>query len=163
VPERDQAGAVDHRALAVALFNHVWSLLDAPRRSLEQDDEMLHAAHASVHHWRLAGTAVNRLRGEWQCARVYAALGRAEPALHHARRCLELCAAHRDELEPFDEPFAHEALARAHAVAGDGEAVARHLEQARALADRIDDADDRDLLEADLDAVAAGRLGATRP
>ena len=29
-------------------------------------------------------------RGENQCARAYAALGRAEPALHHANRCLDL-------------------------------------------------------------------------
>ncbi len=31
---------VDHRALAVALFNHVWTLLELAGRTREQDDEM---------------------------------------------------------------------------------------------------------------------------
>ena len=46
------------------------------------------AARASRFHWGEVGEPVNRVRGEWQCSRVYAVLGRAEPALWHARRCL---------------------------------------------------------------------------
>ena len=34
--------------------------------------------------------AVNLARGEWLCSRVYATLGRGEPALWHARRCVEI-------------------------------------------------------------------------
>jgi hypothetical protein len=112
-------GAEEERALAVALFNHTWSLLDLETRTQEQDDEMLHAAHASGFHWGRVGQPVNRARAEWQCSRVYAVLGRAEPALHHGRRSLEICRAHEDELEEFDLPFAHEALARAQLIAGD--------------------------------------------
>ena len=47
---------------------------------------MIHAAHASRYHWSQVGEPVNVAHGEWQCSHVYAALGRAEPALHHARR-----------------------------------------------------------------------------
>jgi hypothetical protein len=111
---------------------------------------MVHAAHASAYHWMRAGTVANRARSEWQCSRVYAVLGRAEPALHHARRCLELCESAAGELEEFDLPFAHEALARAHALAGDREAARAHLARARAAGERIDDDDDRVLLENDL-------------
>ena len=50
---------VDHRALAVALFNHVWTLLEMEDRTREQDDQMLHAAHASRHHWGVVGAPVN--------------------------------------------------------------------------------------------------------
>ena len=55
-----------------------------------QVDEMIHAAHASRFHWSRAEgvTTINLARGEWQCCRVYAVLGRGEPALWHARRCL---------------------------------------------------------------------------
>src|SRR5690606_16440823 len=113
-------GAMDdearvHRRLAAELFNRVWSLLEQPDRDQAADDTMLHAAHASRFHWGEVGTPVNLARGEWQISRVYAVLGRAEPALHHARRCLEICEAHG--IGDFDLAFAYEALARASAVA----------------------------------------------
>jgi DNA-binding transcriptional MerR regulator len=54
----------DRRQLAVDLFNHVWTLLERSDRSPLEDDEMLHAAHASRYHWgevgsRSISTAVN--------------------------------------------------------------------------------------------------------
>ncbi len=72
------------RTLAVDLFNHVWTLLERTDRTPMQDDEMLHAAHASRFHWGEVGEPVNLARGEWQCSRVYAVLDRAEPAMWHA-------------------------------------------------------------------------------
>jgi len=145
--------ATSHREVAVALFNHVWSLLELEARTKDQDDEMLHAAHASAYHWMQVGAAVNRVRSEWQCSRVYAVLGRAEPALWHARRCLAIC-----ELEgigDFDLSFAYESLARAHAVAGDSEEAKRWLEQAHNAAAEIAEDDDRELLLSDLETIPA--------
>lgn len=142
-------GAVDHRRLGVDLFNRTWKLLEK-RRAREDDDELLHCAHASAYHWLHAGTAANRARSEWQCSRVYAVLGRPEPALHHARRCLEICEASPEALEDWDLPFAYEALARAHALAGDAPEARRRLERAHELAGAVADDDDRRLLEADL-------------
>jgi hypothetical protein len=145
----------EQRTLAAELFNAAWRLLEKPERTADEDDEMLHAAHASRYHWIRAGTRVNAARGEWQCSRVYAVLGRREPALHHARRCLELCESVVDDLDEFDLPFAYEALARAYAVAGD-EAEARHwVARARAAGEAISDEDDRAVLEADLETIGA--------
>jgi hypothetical protein len=138
------------RQLAVDLFNRAWKLMELEARTPEQDDELVHTAHASAYHWLQVGTAANRARSEWQCSRVYVTLGRVEPALHHARRCLELCEASPGALEDWDLPFAHEALARAHALAGDLDEAARHLALARELGARIQDAEDREHLEADL-------------
>ena len=112
----------------------------------EDDDRMLHAAHASRYHWGEIGTAANRARGEWQVSRVYTVLGRAEPALFHARRCRELCEQHPDEIEDWDLPFAYEALARAHAVAGDADEARRCAERARELGERVADDEDREHL-----------------
>jgi tetratricopeptide (TPR) repeat protein len=140
---------VDERKLAVDLFNRVWELLRREHRTPEEDDELLHTAHASRYHWIAAGTTINAARGEWQCSRVYATLGRPEPALHHASRCLELVRG-TDEAEDRDEPFAHESLARAYAVAGDADAARRELELAREGAEKIADAEDRELVLADL-------------
>lgn len=137
------------RRLAVDLFNRVWTLLDTPARTPEQDDEMLHAAHGSRFHWGEVGEAVNLARGEWQCSRVYAVLGRPEPALHHARRCLALCEG-ADGREDWDLPFAHESLARAYALAGNARHAEHHLDAARRLLEGVADPEDRALLESDL-------------
>jgi hypothetical protein len=145
LPDVDPAA---RRALAAGLFNHVWTLLEARDRTPEQDDEMIHAAHASRYHWGEVGEPANRARGEWQCSRVYAVLGRAEPALWHARRTLEICKA--NGIGDWDLAFAYEALARASAVAGEVADTGRYLGLAREAATRIADDEDRRLLEADL-------------
>ena len=138
--------AVDHRRLGVDLFNHVWTLLELPERTRAQDDELIHAAHASRHHWAQVGEPRHLARGEWQISRVYSVLGRGEPALHHARRCLELLEENGDG-EDWDVPFVHEAIARAALVACDRETAEYHLAQAQALGERIEDAEDREHLE----------------
>jgi DNA-binding transcriptional MerR regulator len=150
-PMADLDGA-SHRELAVALFNHVWSLLEVADRTPAQTDELIHAAHASRFHWsRAAGSeAVNLGRGEWQCARVYAALGRGEPAVWHARRCLAYAASAGGGQEDWDLAAAYEALARAHAVAGDLPAAAEWKAKAAAELDSVADQDDRDVIEGDL-------------
>jgi RNA polymerase sigma factor (sigma-70 family) len=140
-----------HRRQAAQLFNHVWELLELPERTTAQDDELLHAAHASRHHWGVVGTPVNLARGEWQVARVYTVLGRPEPALHHAARCLEICRA--NGIADFDIAFAHEALARASALAGDAVASAQHLAAAADWGARIAEEDDRALFFDDLKTV----------
>ena len=120
-----------HTKSAKDLFNRVWDLLDATERSAEQADTMVHAAHASRYHWGEIGTPLELERGEWRISRVYAVLERSEPALYHARRCLEICQA--NEIGDFDIAFAYEALARAFAIAGqkaDCEKYARLAKQA---------------------------------
>ncbi len=139
------------RQLAVELFNHVWTLLEQPDRSPADDDEMLHAAHASRYHWGEVGEPVHLARGEWQCSRVYAVLGRSEPALWHAGRCLALCEEHG--FGDFDIAFAWEAIARANRVAGDGAAAERALATAHELAAAIKEDDDRELVLSDLETV----------
>lgn len=140
-----------HRRLAAELFNEVWRLLEKPDRDQADDDRMLHAAHASRFHWGEIGEPINFARGEWQVSRVYAILRRAEPALFHALRCLEICQAHG--IGDFDLAFAYEALARASAVADQADEAARYAELARQAGERIAEADDRDLFFADLATV----------
>ena len=79
---------------------------------------------------------------------MYSVLGRAEPALHHAERSLELC--RQNEIGDFDLAYAYEALARAHRVAGDVEASGRFAQLAREAGERIAEADDREQFQRDL-------------
>jgi hypothetical protein len=139
------------RRLAAGLFNAVWDLLECEDRSVDDDDRMLHMAHASRHHWGRVGGSEHLARGEWQRSRVYCVLGRAEPALHHARRVLEVCEAHG--LRDFDLAFAYEALARASAVAGDAGTARTMTERALAAAEDIADDEDRRIVMADLDTI----------
>lgn len=141
-----------HRQLGVDLFNHVWTLIEKADRSAAETDEMIHAAHASRYHWSFAGTTVNLGRGEWQCSRVYSVLGRGEPALWHARRCLELsqAAVESGEAESWDLPAAYEAMARANAVVGDRAAALEWRERAREALAGIAEAGDREVIEGDL-------------
>jgi len=142
----------DERRLAARLFNGVWELLERTERSVAEDDSMLHGAHASRYHWGVVGQPVHWGRGEWQCARVYAVLGRAEPALHHGERYLALVDEHG--LAPFDRAYAHEAIARAHQVAGRGAEQAAHVALAHAAAEQITDDEERALLLPDLAQLA---------
>jgi hypothetical protein len=133
---------VNERQLGVDLFNEVWRLME----SGEDDDRMLHAAHASAYHWLKAPECEpkNRARSEWLCSWAYAVLGRAEPALHHATRCLEITEQHFDNAEDWDLPFAYEALARAHGVGGNAAESRRYAELARDSGNRIADPEDRE-------------------
>ena len=137
-----------HLRWAKALFNDVWRLMDLADRTPEQDDQMINQAHASTYHWSQVGTPANAARGQWQCSRVYCVLGRAEPALFHAQRVLDIC--RREGIGDWDLAYAYEALARASAVAGDRDQARTWLEQARAAGVAITDAEDRELLLADL-------------
>jgi tetratricopeptide (TPR) repeat protein len=143
----------DARLLAAQLFNETWRLMEQEERSRADDDRMIHTAHASRYHWGQVPTATpaHLARGEWQISRVYTVLGRAEPALHHARRVLDIC--QENGIGDWDLAFAYEALARAHAVAGDADLAREHTDQALAAAEDIAKDDDRDLLLADLETI----------
>ena len=148
--EATELDPATRRKLAADLFNHTWTLLELPDRTPEQVDEMIHSAHASRYHWGEVPDRepVNLARGEWQCSRVYAVLGRAEPALWHARRCLEIneAVANAD----WDIASAYEAMARAHMAAGDMAEVAIWKAKAVAAIDAIADPDDREVVEGDI-------------
>ncbi len=136
------------RQLAKDLFNYVWTLLELEQRTRAEDDDMIHAAHASRHHWGVVGGPVNLARGEWQCSRVYATLGRSEPALWHGRRCLDICEEHG--IGDFDLAYALEAIARAYGVAGELPEAETYARLAADAAERIADAEDREHFERDL-------------
>jgi hypothetical protein len=141
--------AETERRLGVDLFNKTWTLMEKTDRTQEEDDEMIHCAHASAYHWMQVGTPANRARSEWQCSRVHAITGHVDAALRHARRCLELVEQNPDDMKDWDLPGAYEAMARAHMVAGDAEEAKRYAELGRAATARIEDEDDRAVIEAD--------------
>jgi hypothetical protein len=135
---------LDHRQLGVDLFNEVWRLMG----TREDDDRMVHAAHASRYHWGEAPECKpeNLARGEWQVSRVYTVVGLHEAALRHARRCLDICEAHG--LGDWDLAYAYEAVARGYKTAGALPEAEAYKKLATEVA--IADEEDREHLNEDL-------------
>ncbi|MFF1821882.1 hypothetical protein ACFVWG_31545 [Kribbella sp. NPDC058245] len=121
-----------HRYFGVELNNETWDLLDQIDETspLLDQERLLYGAYAACLHWLEAGNEANHARGEHLIARVAVRIGRAELALGHARRCLQLIQSHPEQMSDWDEPFAREALARA--LAGTGALAEARVELARA-------------------------------
>ena len=149
---KDDAKDVElHRELAKQLFNLTWDLLEKEDRTAEDNDRMIHAAHASRFHWGEVGTPLELARGEWQVSRVYAVLGRATAAIYHGKRSLALCEA--NGIGDFDLAFAYEALARGYAVAGDASNMAEYVGLAGKAAEEIEDEGNREYFLSELATV----------
>lgn len=140
-----------HERLAKSLFNSTWDLLEKKDRTEDDEVAMIHAAHASRHHWGQIGEPLQFERGEWQISRVYSVLGRSEPALYHAKLCLETC--EENEIGDFDIAFAYEAMARAYAVAGDEENYVKYRGKAEKAGGEIEDKGNRDYFMGELGSI----------
>lgn len=130
-------------------------MLEKPRRTTAETDEMIHAAHASRYHFGVVGKPLRLTIGEWQISHVYAVLRRPEPSMYHARRSLAIC--RENKIGDFPLAFAYEALARASAVAGRSQERDRYLRAARRLGTRIKEKEDRELFFSDLATIPGAR------
>ena len=131
-----------HRRFAIQYHGKTWDLLGKVVRTTEEDELMVHNAHASLRHWLEVGTGLHHQRGEWLLARVYSVLCRPREAERHALRCLALTETHAELMADFDRAFAYEAMARASAQAGRREECLRYFalaeEEGRAIVDEED-------------------------
>ena len=149
-PQPPVLDAATHRALGVGLYNHTWDFLEMEGRTPAQDDEMLETAYASAYHWRFVGNAANAARAQWILSRVYAVLGRGEPAAHHARRCVAILDAGGEGIKDWDLAAAAEAMSRALAVSGERDQAVEWKAKAIAATCAISDEHDRAPIEGDL-------------
>jgi hypothetical protein len=134
---------------AVDFNSKTWELLDKKERTRDEDVRMLDYAHASLAHWRAAGSAVRHQRGEWMVSHVHAVLGDGVHALKHAQLCFQLLEGNKSEMEDFDFAFAYEAIARAYAVSGEIAEAKRFIEMAQKAGDGIADKEDQDIFFAE--------------
>jgi hypothetical protein len=137
---------MDHHTLAAECFNATWDLLEKESRTSEETDRMLDLAHASRWHWTQTEecTPRNLAVGAWQLSRVCAVTGYLDEAFHHAE--VSLAISKDNDLSPFYQGFAYEALARS-APTADRDV---YLAAAKELASHVDDEHDRAALLADL-------------
>jgi len=149
MPEPDPASA--HRHFSAHCFNAAWELIDRPNRTPAETEEMIQCTMASLWHWtqREDCTPKNLSIGYWQAARVYALANEPDNARKYAQLCLDVT----PEGDPFYLGYAHEALARAAAVAGNESVFEEHAEMATAFARQVENPDNRKSLETDLQSL----------
>jgi len=138
-----------HKKVAVETNNQIWPTLDAKNPTQAQLEEALHMAYASRYHWSKIGKPVNAMRAEYMIARVYCAMKRGEPALFHAKRCLEI--SKESEIEDWDLAFAYEVLARAHSVAGNKAKCKEYYGLAQNAINEIKNPEDKKICQGELD------------
>jgi cation transport regulator ChaB len=140
-----------HRYFSAHCFNAAWSTIDMADRTREDDEAMLHAAHASAWHWahRPDRTPTNRSVGYWQLSRVYALVGDGVSARRYAEQSMAVS----QDLLPFYRGYALEALARAELLQGNQAEGGAHVLLARDLLAQVTDQEERELLKADLDSL----------
>lgn len=141
-----------HKYFSAACFNRAWTLIDQSERTADENEQMLALAYASVWHWSQRDDCkpLNLSIGYWQLSRIYSLIRHGERAAHYGELCLSVSAAE----PPFFLAYAHEALARAAALQGDISQMAEHLDQARRLAEMVQEAEDRRQLLADLETIS---------
>jgi ketosteroid isomerase-like protein len=144
-----------HRHFAASCFNQTWDLIDKSERTSEESEQLIALGHASLWHWtqRADRSAKNLSIAHWLLSRIYAVVGDAVQAQRYAASCLRI--SESGGVAPLFLGFAYEALARAALLARDRTGTDRFLKQARELASKVEEEDDRKRLQNDLDGIRA--------
>ncbi|MBN1453212.1 MAG: hypothetical protein JW963_19520 [Anaerolineales bacterium] len=122
-----------------------WELLDKQERTREENELLVEYAHASLAHWRVAGTGVHLQRGVWMLVRINIVLRNTQVALQYAQRCLELTEQYKNLLSDFDFAFAYECMARTQALAGNQAEAQKYIAMADKTGAAIEDEEDRQI------------------
>ena len=139
------------RGFAVDYYNQTWDLIDQVDRSAADDRRMLTLAMASRTLWDGIGGDEQRITGDWQVAHVAALTGHADLSLDFAAAAYERAA--DADVPLWLKASTCEGLARAHAAADHEAERDAWVLKARELLERVDDADDRALIEGQLATV----------
>ena len=117
------------RRFASGANNRAWELSEKSSRTLAEDDEMLHAAHASAYLWATIGNEHNTAGAHLLLGQVHSLLGNAVTADRFAKSASEYFNG-RDS-SPSELAFAHAVAANAAHCCGDD--VSHRAEYAAAL------------------------------
>ena len=144
--------ALWQRRLAGQANNRAWTLAEQPSRTADEDEEMLQAAHAAMHFWKIVGNERNRANAAQLVAHAYALLKLAEPASHYLAKALPVVLS--DQAEPLQRAFAHAVAANVAAARGDDAAHREHFRSAVELGATLPE-QDRAVLELTLRVIPA--------
>jgi hypothetical protein len=140
--------ALWQRRLASQANNRAWSLSEAASRTAQQDEEMLHAAHAAMYFWNIVGNDNNHAHASQLLAHVYALLRQPGPASHYQAQSQPVFFA--QGAADWEVALAHCVAANVAASMGDTDAHGKHYRLSYQLVEQLPDPEDRKILEATL-------------
>lgn len=143
------------RRLAAEANNRAWALSERLDRSAAEEEEMLHAAHAAMFFWAQVGDAGNKAHAAQLLAHVHAALGHAEAARSYLAQSAPAFSG--ATAQPWERALAQVVAAHVAAVSGDGAAHAAAYGLAVKQIAALEDAQDREIIEASLRVVPVPR------
>jgi hypothetical protein len=141
------------RRLASQANNRAWALSESSARSPEEDEEMLEGAHAAMYFWKIVGTPSNRAHAAQLLAHVYALLKLPNPANHYLAQSQPFFS--QGGCTPWEMALAHAVAANVAAAAGKHEAHGAHFKTAQQLIAALQDAEDRQILNATMRVIPA--------
>jgi len=99
------------RRLGSGANNRAWTLSEKLSRTREEDDEMLHAAHAAAYLWSTIGTERNHALAHLLLGQVHSLLGIPDPADRYATAARDFFT--RNDSAPWQVALAHAVAANA--------------------------------------------------
>jgi hypothetical protein len=145
--------ALWQRRLASQANNRAWTLAEALRRSPDEDEEMLQAAHAAMYFWKIVGKAGNHAHAALLLAHVYALLKLPSPAAHYLGKSLPYFM--QDDCAPSELAFAHAVAANVALAEGNADAYREHYSKARTAAEQLVSPGEREVFDATLRVIPA--------
>ena len=139
------------RRLGSGANNRAWTLAEQLSRTREDDDEMLHAAHASAYLWSTVGNAQNAALANLLLGQVHALLGSAAPAARFSRSASEFFTG-RDS-EPWELALTHAVAANAAHCSGNAQSHQTEYAAAVRAIETIADAEEREIILATMRVV----------
>jgi len=139
------------RRLASQANNRAWTLAEMPRRSSEQDEEMLHAAHAAMYFWKIVGNAGNRAHAAQLLAHVYSLLRLPNPAKYYWAQSEPFFL--RQACEPWEKALAFAVQSNVAAATGESALQESSYHEAEKQIAALPDPEDREILNATLRAI----------
>ena len=139
------------RRLGSAANNRAWTLSEKPLRTVEEDEEMLHAAHASAHLWSTIGTERNAAFAHLLLGQVHALLRNADLAERFAQSASRFFSSHASG--PSELATMHAVAANAAHCRGDSASHAREYAAALSEMEAIANPQEKEIFLATLRVV----------
>ena len=139
------------RRLGSGANNRAWTLSEQLSRTREEDDEMLHAAHASAHLWSPVGNEQNAALANLLLDQVHALLGSAALAARFSKSATEFFTA-RDSA-PWELALTHAVAANAAHCSGNTQSHQAEYAAALRAIETIAEAEEKEIVLATMRVV----------
>jgi hypothetical protein len=146
-----------HKKMGAKTNGGVWGVLDNNEPTEAELEDALEMAYTSRYHWKQVGTLTNDVRAAYMISRVFSHMKNGDQAVNYANQMLDLAKkAEKDDADnwaSFDMPFVYEAIAKAHAAAGNKDECKKYTQMSQELIDKLEDKQDKEICQGELDKV----------